>query len=122
MALVEHLLAGHQGLAQVLVLTVLREVGGGRHGAYSGVGLRLAGVDGRNNRVRVGAPKYLSVEQPRRVLVGAVLGDAGDLVGPVVADGTLANGRVLHLGQDYIRLIGCGHGYTSLRGKLAGKN
>ena len=109
MALVENLLAGHQRLAQVFVLPVLREVGGRRHGTDSGVRLRLARVDGFDGSMRVRAAKYLSVEQPGRVLVGAVLGDAGHLVGPVVTDGTLPDGRVLHLGQDNIRLIGSGH-------------
>ena len=109
MAFVQHLLARHERLAQVLVLPVLREVGGGRHGLDSGVGFRLACVDGLDDRVRVRTPQNLAEEQSRRVLISPVLGDAGHLVRPVVANGTLPDGRVLHLGQDDVRLIGSGH-------------
>ena len=98
MALVEHLLARHERLAQVLVLPVLREVGGGRHRPHARMRLRLARVDGLDDRVRVRTPKYLPAQQPRRVLVGTVLCDARHLVRPVVADGTLADGLELHLG------------------------
>ena len=122
MALVEHLLARHQRLAQVLVLPVLREVRGGRYRSHARMGLGLARVDRLDDRVRVRTPKYLPAQQPRRVLVCPVLGDARHLVRAVVADGTLSDGLELHLRQNYVRLISCGHGYTSHRGKLTTPN
>jgi hypothetical protein len=73
---------------------------------------RLADVDFFDSRVGVRAANDFAVGQVRQRHVGCVDGLAGDLVGPVVADGTLAENRVVFLVEEEI--FSGGHEFDSL--------
>ena len=113
-ALVQHLVRGEDVVADVLhagedVLTDLCQRIGhlcqvGRRGDRPDVwvGLGLAGVDGRDAGVGVGAAQHLAVQHPLEPHVGAVERLAGDLVHSVVPDRTRAD--------DFVALRGLGYG------------
>ena len=122
-ALVEGLMVGHDvlghqphvalGFSQVndLVLNN-REVLGRDCGQHAGQGLGLAGVYRPDAGVGVGAAQHLAVEHPGQLDVGPILGGAGDLLYPVVADWpsaydfVIAAGALLGGGHSYLRRVG----------------
>ncbi len=97
MARVEGLVPGHHVAGHVveilgafaarLALGRGREIRAGHHGVDSFHGLGLAGIDGDDARVSVGAAQDLPMEHARPVHVGAEVGLAHDLVDTVVPDG-----------------------------------
>ena len=64
----------------------LLPVGGGDHRLDSRRYLGLAGIDGLDPRVGVGAAQYLPVQKPWKNYIRAIFRLPGYLIGPVVAD------------------------------------
>ncbi len=113
MALVEHLVAGQDVVALELetlvsVAELLAGEGGEgkvpcrHHRLDAGVSLGLAGVDGLDAGMGVGAAQDFTMQQAGELDVGAVLGASGDFIHTVGPDGALADDLVLHLREDYV--------------------
>ena len=121
-ALVEHLLAGHDVPHHVLVVhhhlagrdelrRLVGEVVAGDDGLHAGQRLRLRRVDRDDARVRVRAPQHPADELAGQVEVGAEAGAAGHLVDAVRPDRARAD---VALPVRAVRPVRLGHGYPFL--------
>ena len=72
------------------------------HCLHLGMGQGLADIYGLDASVGMGASENLAVEKPRQVNIRAILGAAGYLVRPVVADGPGAYHAVFFGGQHHV--------------------
>ena len=99
----QHVIAGVTHRLVRVFHTGNRQLTSRNHRLDTGMGFGLAGVDGLDAGVGVGTAEHLPVQQSAHLEVTAVLGPAGDFVGPVRTDGPGANHVVIRVGQDNIR-------------------
>ena len=94
----------------------LRQVLGSHNGLDARDGQGPGGVDAADDGVGVGASKYLAHQPAGWMDIGGVPGPAGDLVRPVVADGSRADDveRLIHGCRN--SLLGChNHSWTPFK-------
>ena len=109
--------AGGRAFAHIHhALGVSGEVGVGHHGEDAFERLGLRGIYILYVGVGVRAADDVAVEQSRGVVVRAVQRASGNLVGPIVADGTSADHVVGFCGQHHVSFVvnGSGHGLSLL--------
>ena len=83
----------------------LRQVPGRHHRMHARQFLGMPGVDRLDARVAVGAAQHHAVQHARQPDVGTVARLAGDLLGPVVADGPLAHLVEFRIRQDHVVFV-----------------
>ena len=100
-------LQAHEDLAHLQHLVRLHrgEVSGGHHGTDTGMHFGLAGVDGLDPSVGMGAPEDLAVQQAAGLEVASVEGPSCYLIPAIVPKGACAYHFILSRRQDHVVLI-----------------